>query len=532
MRIAAAMCRAWVARVAALTLISSFGVPLAALGSPLEYLPVGDPLEAELRVLDILGPVTPGRPLRLPRTGTRPLQRFEVDSLPPAGDAPGLAHRISLQRLERVLARDADPGAAAASVPGLTPRLYQQRFPDGGGLELSVGAEGAAQFAERRVHYVSGTGLHARLALETDRWLAFSHLVVGHQDTARTFADPLFQKTDIIIYTGDTYLAYSGAGGRWGVQLGRTRWHWGPGEEGSLLLSKTAVPLTGLAFHVRIEPLHADGTALSATLRGDAGEQLAAHRLEWQPFDRLRIGLSEAARYKSAAWQPLYLMGVVPYILVQRLQVQDEPDSAAALRNNVMIGGDVAWRVAPGTRIYGEVLADDLHIVETITWPNKYAYQLGWEGVGVIRGTRWVWGGEYTRVTRFVYTSFFGRDYVAQGRPLGFPVAPDAARMRVRVACDLSPAWQLTSMVTRTRKGENTLAEPYLPIPGTPPIDASTFQGVVEETRELEAGLRWWPAGGVDIAVTAGYRWVDDAGHVPGARLREPNGTLALQLVR
>jgi len=530
MRIAAAWCPTWVARAAALAIVSMLGVAHAALASPLEYLPVGDPLEAELRALDILGPLTPGHPLRLPRTDSRPLQRFEIDSLPPAGEAFDLAHRISLERIARVQARDAGPGAAP--VPGMTPRFYQRRYADGAGLEFSVGAEGSARFAERGVHYASGTGLHTRLALETDRWLAYTHLVAGHQDSARAFADPISQKTDIIVHTEETYLGYSGADGRWGVQFGRSRWHWGPGEEGSLMLSKTSAALTGLAFHVRIEPLHADGTALSATLKGGGGEQLAAHRLEWQPFDRLRIGLSESARYHSAAWQPLYLMGVVPYILVQRLQVQDEPESTLALRNNVMVGGDVAWRVAPGTRVYAEVLADDLHLTKSITFPNKYAYQLGWEGVGTVHGTRFVWGGEYTRVTRYVYTSFYGRDFVAQGRPLGFPVAPDAARMRVRIACDLSPSWQLATVATRTRKGENTLAEAYVAVPGAPIVDASTFEGIVEETRELEGRARWWPRGGVDVAVTAGYRWVDDAGHVAGARLREAQGTLALQLVR
>jgi len=56
---------------------------------------------------------------------------------------------------------------------------------------------------------------------------------------------------------------------------------------------------------------------ISATLRSGSGEQLAAHRIEWQPWDALRLGLSEAARYRSASWQPLYLAGILPYIMVQ-----------------------------------------------------------------------------------------------------------------------------------------------------------------------------------------------------------------------
>jgi hypothetical protein len=503
--------------------------PPGAGGTPLEYLPVGDPLEAELRTLDVLGPPSPGRPLRLPRLGTRPLQRFELDSLTLSDQAPGLAYRISLVRLRRVLAREWDPGVADP-LPGVTPRLYHKHYPDGARFELSVGAQGAGEISAQRLRYRSDTGVHGRIALETDRWLAFSHLVVGHQDTAHTYADPIFPNTDVIIYSSDSYLAYSGAGGRWGMQFGRSRWHWGPGEEGSLLLSKTAVPITGLAFHARLEPLHADATALSATLGSARGEQLAAHRLEWQPFDGLRLGLSEAARYQSAAWQPLYLLSVIPYILVQRLQDQDEPGRLEGNRNNLIIAADVAWRPAPGTRLYVEGLSDDLHLIKNPLGLNKYAYQLGWEGAGTFRSTRVVWGGEYTRVTRFVYTSYFDRDFVAQGRPLGFPVAPDARRMRVRTAWDLSAALQLTAVTTRTEQGENTLAEPF--VPGSPPVEASRFQGVVEETRELEVGARWWPVGGVDLAAAAAYRWVDNAGHLAGARERGLSGTFAFRLVR
>jgi hypothetical protein len=523
------MHRKRVVRSLAFGLLLAIARPPGASGTPLEYLPVGDPLESELRTLDVLGPPSPGRPLRLPRLGTRPLQRFELDSLALPDQALGLAYGISLVRLRRVLAREWEPSAANLP-PGVTPRLYHKHYPDGARFELSVGAQGAGEIASQRVRYRSDTGVHGRIALETDRWLAFSHLVVGYQDTAHTYADPIFPNTDIIIYSSDSYLAYSGAGGRWGMQFGRSRWHWGPGEEGSLLLSKTAVPITGLAFHARLEPLRADATALSATLASAAGEQLAAHRLEWQPFDGLRLAISEAARYRSAAWQPLYLLSVIPYILVQRLQDQDEPGRLEANHNNIIIGADAAWRPTSGTRLYVEGLSDDLHLINNPLGLNKYAYQLGWEGVGTFRSTRVVWGGEFTRVTRFVYTSSLDRDFVAQGRPLGFPVAPDARRMRVRTAWDLSPAWQLTAVATRTERGENTLAEPF--VPGSPRVDASRFQGVVEETRELEVGARWWPVGGVDLAAVAAYRWVDNADHLAGARARGLSGTLAFRLVR
>jgi hypothetical protein len=370
-----------------------------------------------------------------------------------------------------------------------------------------------------------------RLALAADRWLVYSHLVAGYQDSARSFADPFILNTDLTTITAESYLSYTASGGRWNAQFGRSRWHWGPGDEGSLLLSKTSAPITGLAFHVRIEPLRADLTALSATLRNGAGEQLAAHRIEWQPADRLRVGIAEAARYQSSAWQPLYLVSVIPFQLVQRLEAQDEPGAAGAIRNNVLVAGDVGWRVAPGTRVYGEALIDDLHLIRRVTNPNKYGYQLGWEGVGPVFGTRVTWGGEFTRITQFVYTSYFGRDFTAQGRPLGFPVAPDARRLRLRLGWDPAVVWQLSAVAAETWKGENTLADPFVPGPGAS-VDAAKFLGVVEVTREIEAGLRWWPAGGADFEIRAGYRRVENADHIAGVNDNGAYGRFALRLVR
>src|SRR5262249_38237401 len=147
----------------------------------------------------------------------------------------------------------------------------------------------------------------------------------------------------------------------WAASLGRQRWHWGPGEEGSLVLSGSSAAFNAVAVRLRIEPFRADGMILNGTLRSAAGEQLAAHRLEWQPSDGLRLGLSEAARYRASSWQPLYLAGVLPYAMVQTLMASDEPDSQVALHNNVIAGVDAAWRIAPGTRIYGELLLDDVH---------------------------------------------------------------------------------------------------------------------------------------------------------------------------
>ena len=39
---------------------------------------------------------------------------------------------------------------------------------------------------------------------------------------------------------------------------------------------------------------------------------------------------------------------------------------------------------------------------------------------------------------------------------------------------------------------------------------------MVETTRAIGAGLRWWPAAGVDLGVHGTYRRRENAGHVAG----------------
>jgi len=214
---------------------------------------------------------------------------------------------------------------------------------------------------------------------------------------------------------------------------------------------------------------------------------------------------------------------------VQRLEAQDGPDSAGTLRNNVMVSLDLAWRPMTGTRLYGELLVDDLH-ARTSANPNKYAFQLGWDGVGAIGGTRMSWGGEYTRLTRYVYTSYFGRAYEAQGRPIGFPTGPDARRLSLRGAWDLDTDWQLAARVAQTDQGEGNLERPY--VPGSPKSDPLSFEGVVEHARAAEFGLRWWPASGVDLSAWAGYRWAENGGHVAGAERETPTAALEVRLTR
>lgn len=506
-------------------------VAAPAAAGPLEFVSPRDPIMAELRVLECYDLSADSGRFRLPHLNTLPLQRLEL-----MGDgAPigrgNLVRALVADRLERELQRDAVRAFADARVQRSTPRAWQREWPGEDRAELSFGLEGGWDASDeagvRRSQWRDGTGVHARASAQVDRWQALLHLTLGQLEGASRYTDVLVSNTDLAAQTDEAYLAYS-AGTSWSVAMGRQRFAWGPGEQGSLLLSRTAAPLTALALHARLSALRADGFVLHATTDPGRGEQLAAHRLEWQPTSAVRLGVSEAARYRSDGWQGVYLASVIPFSLAQRL-LQQDGDTAGVSRNNIELAFDASWRPADGTRVYGEVLLDDLH-AKSGNFPNKYGWQLGVDGAWTHGFSRLNWNTEYTWLSRYVYTSFFGRAFTAQAAPLGFPTGPDARRLRVRVSWDPRVAWQLTGVVSRTWKGENGLDEPF--VPGTPLPDVATLEGTPEVADDVTGIVRWWPASGVDLSLALGWQRRDGAGHVAGAAARGTHAALAFRLVR
>ncbi len=511
-------------RASAAPVLSILFCALPLHATPDDLIAVTDPIHEELRLLETSG----ARELRPLPLFVRPWQGRQVQQAlgdaadPPSGD-------LALLRLWRHLERDRPAPAAG---PRSTPRLLALvAEPPPQRLEASVGVEGGAVAARDTSFFAAGAGLHGRFAFSVGGWTAFAHLMAAHVPQGRRFADPLIEGEDLILFTEESYLEYASAGPvwTWSAGAGRNRFAWGPGVEGSLLLSAQAPPLSALWAVAGLPRWRLYAATLSATLRASAGEHMAAHRLEWEARPGLRVGLAEGVRYHAGGMQLPYAIGLIPYTLVQRILVQEEPDSFATLRNNLLASLDVSWRVSPGTRLFGELLIDDLH-ARTAANPNKLGFQAGWEGVGTWGGTRLAWGGEWTRLSRFVYTSFFGRPWESQGLPLGYGAGPDVSRVRLWGAWDFRAGWQARLAASHSAKGEGAVDRPYLP--GSARVDAWPLSGQVETGRDLEATLRWWPASGVDVSLSGGGRWTSDADHVAGRSRRDAFAAAGVRLVR
>ena len=516
------------ARLAALLLIVA---SVRASASPLEYLSPRDPLAAELRVLELYDlPADSGR-FRLPHFNTWPLARVELMGRGAPIGAGERPRTIVADRVERDLQRDAVRAFAEARALRSTPRAFERQWADDERVEVSVGFEGAATYDEAGTPHTrdwrDGTGLHVRTGVQVDRWLAYAHLAAAQLRGASQYTDVLLSGSDLAAQTEESYLSYRDAG-RWDLAMGRQRFAWGPGEEGSLLLSRSAAPLTALQLHMRLARWRADLFALHATTHPGRGEQLAVHRIEWQPARGVRVGVSEAARYRSSGFQGVYLASVIPFALAQRLLAQDG-DTAGVQRNNILMSFDASWRPADGTRVYGEFLIDDAH-ARSAAFPNKYGWQVGLDGAWTHGFTRLTWNTEYTWLSRYVYTSYYAREFTAQGAPLGFFTGPDSRRLHARLTWDPRVAWQFGVTAARTWKGENDLDEPFVPGGPVPPVN--TLEGTPEVTDDVTGLVRWWPASGVDVSFAAGVRRRRDAGHVAGVDDRALHAALAFRLTR
>lgn len=510
---------------------------LASAGSanaaPLEWLPVQSDLYDELDLLRGEGLLDTTSSL-----DTRPMSRADVARLvafalvhhPDRGDHPGLI------RLAREFSRElVDLGFSPTPrstrplllwSPGHEAPLAGPEHPDERLRVIPYVETALERRPDGRARLANGSRGGLRIGVELGNVLLYQDLFAGRVTGGRTFADPLIQDTDFIHYTEDTYLS---ARVRWlDLSFGRTRHAWGPGREGTLLWSETAAPVTYLSWGASLFGGRARGTAVHADVDAARGARLAAHRVDLALTPKWSLGLAEAARYDSPTWEPLYVVSIIPYTLVQRMLAQDAlGDTSVNVRNNVVISADARWRMLPGSTLYGEFLVDDLMFKKKGT-PVRVGYQVGWLGSGRFLGRRLWWRGEYARVHRFVYAVFYHEDFIHQQQPIGFPEGPDSRSIVVRGALDLSADWSLTAGARRVDHGEGRLGEFF--DPDGPSQKGSEFAGVVEQARSLEAGAAWTPRDGVAARILWGYRWVENADHVEGQDRESWFGNLSLLL--
>jgi hypothetical protein len=354
-----------------------------------------------------------------------------------------------------------------------------------------------------------------RTIYDYDSTLALvSDIFAAEVPDGRSFADPLIAGTDFILHTEEATL--SARLGPLRLRAGRDRHRWGPGMSGTLLLSDDGAPFNFAEYQLRLgehlrflalsgftdrraaPPVDSAGAVLPG-VNPDRARSLAAHRLQWEVTPKLTIAVAEAARYQGGA-HPLYLAGIVPYTLVERLDQQGAPaDSTRRFsRNNVLWSADVAWRFRPAALAHGEILADDI-AMETSGMPTRGGYQFGVRWAPQWRGWDWTLGAEYTRVSNYTYSVYYQDacqcDWEHLGQPLGYGLGPDVANLLLHAWTAPSSSWSVDAWVELTRKGEGAIGKPVRPSAQGCGCGAWTLSEAITRTTAIGARVqhRFWP---------------------------------------
>jgi hypothetical protein len=485
---------------------------------PLEYLPPDHPAYVDLENLwarDILDSLD---------LASRPWSRHEIASALVRASKACLSCRNDpvFRRMLREFALEAtrlDEGTPFRETP---PRLKFEgpestvRILPGAGFSASGGG-----FDDLGFDPGSGGFVQFEVMMEP-RLYATTEIRVQRVRPDRLVEDTLIKNENLLVDTDESYFSLSTRYVE--VLLGYTKTRWGPGRSGTLLLSDIA-PAYGVLRVAGSVGGRLKLTALSAPLSQPDNHYLAAHRVTWRVTPDLSIGFSEAVRYDSEAPGFLYLVNLIPYTIVHKIQAMDgDREETIEIRNNVMVGGDLDWRIRTGWRMYAEVLIDDLAF-ETAKMPNRMAGQIGLHHARTVRGHPASVLLELTKVLRYVYATYYDRDFLLSGDPLGYVAGPDTERLRAEARADPAVDWSATLTLDWTRRGRGFLGEAWSPEVPVDPWSTLDLDEPVEHVVTVLATAEWVPRDTIRASSGVGYRWSRNARGVP----EDDDGTVVVE---
>jgi len=253
----------------------------------------------------------------------------------------------------------------------------------------------------------------------------------------------------------------------WELHACKMPLRWGPGKSGQLLLSDWGTSFHQLQaridFGSRLRLVYVFGSLktypeIADTLYISAGSSrtieankfIAAHRLEWNPHNRFRIGFSEVVIFGEREPELAYLIPVNLFYSAQH-DLGDE--------DNVLMSFDAAWIPCPRWRLYGELLIDDITIGKLGS--DFYGNKLGWLG-GVTRneplGLRNIdITLEMAQLRPLVYTNRYPVNaYTHWTSPLGYLYPPNSQTLFVQLKYRPHRRVHLDASFTNLRHGANT----------------------------------------------------------------------------
>jgi hypothetical protein len=290
---------------------------------------------------------------------------------------------------------------------------------------------------------------------------------------------------------------------------GRDHMRWGPGYQGSLVLSDNS-PTFDMFKYSGVIDLNNSGASLGKInftkffslldpLNGE-NRYFSGQRLEYKPFDVLTLGLSETviiSEYSSILfYNPIPF--VPPYYATWWIAGMFEPQEV-----NCSVALDAEINLTQKIKLYGEWMADDFIFTPwNNPFPNRTGFLAGAYFADPLSKGNTDFRIEYTHINNFVYfPTHPWQDYLYQGEFIGHPLGPDADQLYLETTHRLTDRLNLSLSYTHERHGEGQVG---IPLPSDPVVANENIflSGIIEKQQAYQ----------VEISYTISTQWELSAG--------------------
>jgi hypothetical protein len=251
--------------------------------------------------------------------------------------------------------------------------------------------------------------------------------------------------------------------GRFEALLGRQTLFWGPGYDGSLIISDNSPPFDMILFGEKFGPVKF--VSFSATLdrmwnehgnppyRYLANRYLAGHRIDWTINNKLEAGLSEVILYGGEAqyMELYYINPILPYYANQ---------FNSSLDDNSLVSFDISVKPMKGYKTYFQFLVDDFSYTDNE--PNALGYIVGIYASDPFGIQQIDLRAEYTRIDSWTYTHLESENqYTHYGWVIGHYLGPDADQIFVELCRMVNVDSRVKLSYAFNREGSRTVADRY-----------------------------------------------------------------------
>jgi hypothetical protein len=180
----------------------------------------------------------------------------------------------------------------------------------------------------------------------------------------------------------------------------------------------------------------------------DAGRSIVGTRMDIPYRPNLRLGFGESALMQGSPYLP-YVLNPIPIGINLPLYAQIRVPQG--IYDDFFLTADMDWVPAPGMRVFGEVLIDDITIpTATANFPSRWGFSGGFHSVSEDGSSV---QGMYTMVLNWTYTEGQpGYSWLLRGLPMGHVLGCDFDLIHLRWMATAPPS--SSTWVAYVRKGE------------------------------------------------------------------------------